>query len=96
MEKEEKIQQMLQVLAQAKTWPADLLQGVVEGRDMDAEIKDVQEKILHIEGQARALIQSMGCTDPRSQTLSRATADMMINWYHFHDQELPRALRQRG
>ena len=44
MEKEEKIQQMLQVLAQAKTWPGDLLQGVVQGRDMDAEIKDVAGK----------------------------------------------------
>lgn len=91
MATQEQIDRMLYRLAQAKTWPGLLLQEVKDGKKVQTEIDATGEKITRLETEARTLIQSMGCTDPQSQTLNRATADMMINWYHFLDRELPRA-----
>jgi hypothetical protein len=85
MPDEKEIHQLLLDLADAKTWPANLKNKLGQGINRHREIEAVAKKIDRLEKHAKLLMQTLGCTNPKTRSIFQGMADMLINWYAFMD-----------
>jgi hypothetical protein len=82
---DDSIDEILQELKEAKSWPSQLKHMVDEGSDMGNEIRKADERIEALEKRAKEAIRRMGCVDPQTRMISQGMADMLITWYAFKD-----------
>jgi hypothetical protein len=86
MEPNEKvIHQLLLDLADAKTWPANFKKHRKQGIDVSQEIEAAAKKIDGLEKDAKHLMHTLGCTNPKTRPIFQGMADMLINWHAFAD-----------
>ena len=79
------IHQILMDLADAKTWPENFKRNLGQGIDVRREMETAAQKIEGLEKHAKQLMQTLGCTNPKTRSIYQGMADMLINWHAFVD-----------
>ena len=77
--------QLLQELADAKTWPARFKREIDAGSDVSDEIGEAARKIEELEKRAKEAMKRLGCVSPQTRSVYHGMADMLINWNTFKD-----------
>jgi predicted RNase H-like nuclease (RuvC/YqgF family) len=83
------IMELLEELAEAKSWPEQLKERLALGRDISSEVHGAEAEVAALERRARAALRELGrtvgCANPTTRLLFRSMADMLIYWYAFKD-----------
>lgn len=77
--------QLLQELADAKTWPERFKREIESGSDVRDEIREADKKIEELEKRAKEVMKKLGCVRPETRKISRCMTDMLISWHTFKD-----------
>jgi predicted nucleic acid-binding Zn-ribbon protein len=85
MSTEDKISRLLSELEEARKWPARFRETMDGAPDVTPQIQEADRKIESLEKRAKEAMKSLRCVNPKTKSLHRAMADMLINWQTFKD-----------
>lgn len=85
MSEDDSLPQLLEALAEAKTWPERFKAQLEAGANIHQEIREAGKRIEALERQAKEAMKRLGCVSPQTRSVYHGMADMLINWQTFRD-----------
>ena len=77
--------QLLEELADAKTWATKFKQQVDGDVDVGELVREADKKIGQLEKRAKEAMKRLGCVSPETRSVYHGMADMLISWQTFKD-----------